>query len=122
MSLLRNYRDLEVWKKSIALVETVYSVSRGFPPEERFGLTSQIRRAAVSVPANIAEGSERTSTGEFLQGLSVARGSLAEVETLAIVAVRLELVSREDRDRLLEQAAEIGRMLTALQLSLRSKR
>jgi four helix bundle protein len=122
MNSLRNYQDLEVWKKSIVLVETAYAVSRGFPLEERFGLTSQLRRAAVSVPANIAEGSERTSTGEFLQGLSVARGSLAEVETLVIVAARLEMVSSEDRDRLLEQAREVGRMLIGLQRSLRSKR
>src|SRR5207247_1065443 len=112
MSSLRNYQDLEVWKKSIALVEAVYSVSRGFPPEERFGLTQQIRRAAVSVPANIAEGSERSSTGEYLQGLSVARGSLAEVETLTIVAERLRMLTSEERERLLVQAGEIGRMLT----------
>src|SRR5947207_9180576 len=92
LSGLRSYQDLEVWKKSIDLAEKIYRVSSSFPPEERFGLTGQIRRAAVSVPANIAEGAARTGTGEFLQFLSVAGGSLAEVETFLILAARLKFL------------------------------
>ncbi len=92
MSTLKSYRDLEVWSKSIDLVAQIYRASKAFPPDERFGLTSQVRRAAVSVPSNIAEGAARTTTGEYLQGLSVASGSLAEVETQIIVANRLEML------------------------------
>src|ERR1041384_1414070 len=92
MSGLRSYRDLEVWRKSIDWVQQIYQASSGFPAEERFGLTSQLRRAAVSVPSNIAEGAARTGTGEFLQSLSVASGSLAEAETQLIVANRLGMI------------------------------
>lgn len=81
MSSLRSYRELEVWKKSIDLAEAIYRASSKFAPDERFGLTVQIRRAAISVPSNIAEGAARTGTGEYVQFLSVASGSLAELET-----------------------------------------
>lgn len=86
MTSLKSHRGLEVWKRSIDLVETIYRVSSGFPAEEKFGLTSQIRRAAASVPANTAEGAARTGAREFLQFLSVSSGSLAEVETFLILA------------------------------------
>ncbi len=122
MSKLKSYQDLEVWKKSIDLVERIYRVSNGFPPDERFGLTSQIRRAVVSVPANIAEGAARSGTGEFLQFLSVASGSLAEVETLLILAGRLQLLSEAKQQELLGGLAEISRMLGGLKRSLRSRR
>ncbi len=122
MTSLKNYRDLQVWQKSIEWVEAIYNVSKNFPQDERFGLTSQVRRAAVSVATNIAEGAERTSTGEFLQFLGIARGSLAEVETLLILAERLGFLRTEQRDTLLAQASEIGKMLVGLQRSLRSKR
>ena len=122
MSGLRSYRELEVWKKSIDFVEAVYRVSADFAPDERFGLTSQIRRAAVSVSSNIAEGAARTSTGEFLQGLSVAVGSLAEVETHLIIANRLEMLSRSEMTPLLDQAEEIGKMLGSLKRSLKTRR
>ena len=121
MTSLKNYRDLQVWQKSIEWVEAIYNASKNFPQDERFGLTSQVRRAAVSVAANIAEGAERTSTGEFLQFLGIARGSPAEVETLLILAERLGLLRTEQRDTLLAQASEIGKMLVGLQRSLRSK-
>ncbi|MBA4159298.1 MAG: four helix bundle protein [Gemmatimonadetes bacterium] len=122
MAALKSYRDLEVWKKSIDLAEKIYQVSRSFPPEERFGLTSQVRRAAVSIPANVAEGAARTGTGEFLQFLSVARGSLAEVETFLILAERLQMLAQAELRVLLDQTAEIGKMLGGLQRSLRSRR
>jgi len=82
---------LEVWQKSIGLAELVYRLSAKFPPEEKFGLTSQVRRAAASVAANIAEGSEREGTREFLQFLGIANGSIAKTETLLILAARLGL-------------------------------
>ncbi len=122
MSGLRSYRDLEVWKKSIDWVEAIYRTSSNWPKDERFGLISQTRRAAVSVPANIAEGAARTGTGEFLQFLSVAKGSLAESETHLILAGRLGYLSRMEQEPLLAQAAEIGRMLSGLTKSLRSRR
>ena len=121
MTSLKNYRDLQVWQKSIEWVEAIYNASKNFPQDERFGLTSQVRRAAVSVAANIAEGAERTSTGEFLQFLGIARGSPAEVETLLILAERLGLLPTDLREKLLSQASEIWKMLVGLQRSLRSK-
>ena len=89
MTSLSSYRDLTVWQKSIVLATTIYGATRGFPAEERFGLTSQIRRSATSIPANIAEGQARRTTGEFLQSLGIARGSLAELETHLILSERL---------------------------------
>ncbi len=121
MNPLKSYQDLEVWKKSIELAESVYQISTRFPPEERFGVTSQVRRTAVSVAANIAEGAERHGTGEFLQFLGIASGSLAELETILILVHRLQMVTSEQAARLLEQAAEVGRLLNGLKRSLRSR-
>ncbi|MGH8017879.1 MAG: four helix bundle protein [Opitutaceae bacterium] len=121
MSTLRSYRELEVWKKSIELAEVVYRSSARFPAEERFGLTSQIRRAAASVAANIAEGAEREGTKEFLQFLGIASGSLAETETFLILAARLKLAAEPEIQAALEQAATVGRILNGLKRSLRSK-
>ncbi|MFY7853623.1 MAG: four helix bundle protein, partial [Brevundimonas sp.] len=83
------YRDLDVWKLAVDWVEAVYRATSNWPSEERFGLTSQLRRAAVSVASNIAEGAARRSTGEFLQFIGMARGSLAEAETQLLIASRL---------------------------------
>ena len=121
MSRLKSYQDLEVWKKSIELAEMVYRISGQFPPEERFGITSQVRRATVSVAANIAEGAERPGTKEFLQFLGIASGSLAETETFLILARRLGMATPEAIAPLLDQAGEIGRMLNGLKRSLHSK-
>ncbi|MEK6805003.1 MAG: four helix bundle protein [Nitrospirota bacterium] len=121
MSTLKSYQDLEVWRKSIELAEQVYRISGRFPVEERFGLTSQVRRAVASVAANIAEGAEREGTREFLQFLGIASGSLAETETFLHLAARLGLVSQPDINPILEQAATVGRMLNGLKHSLRSK-
>lgn len=122
MSALQSYRDLEVWKKSIELVEAIHLASKGFAPDERFGLTSQMRRAAVSVPSNIAEGAARNGTGEFLQFLGVASGSLAELETQVILAGRLKMLQPEQAAGLLAQAEEISKMLGGLKRSLASRR
>jgi four helix bundle protein len=122
MSNLKSYRDLEVWRKSIDLVELIYRVSGNFAQDERFGLTSQIRRAAVSVSSNIAEGAARTTTGEFLQGLSVASGSLAEVETHLIIANRLGMLPLSELRDLLDRADELSKMLGSLKRSLKARR
>lgn len=103
------------------LVETVYRLSRTWPDHELYGLVSQARRASVSVPANIAEGAGRRSTGEFIQFVGIARGSLAEPETLLILANRLEYLDGDARDHLLTDIAEVGRMLTGLIYSLRER-
>ena len=121
MASSKSYRDLKVWQKSMKLAEGVYQISARFPPEERFGMTSQIRRAEVSVAANIAEGAERHGKREFLQFLGIAGGSLAETETFLILAQRLEMAQAGEVSPLLDQAAEVGRMLNGLKRSLRSE-
>jgi four helix bundle protein len=117
---VRNYQDLIAWQKSMDLVEVVYSVSKAFPREETYGLTSQLRRAAVSIPSNIAEGQGRRTTADFLRHLSISYGSLREVETQIILANRLRYLSPETCQDVLGLAAEVGRLLNGLMLSLRS--
>lgn len=115
------YSDLIVWQKAMDLVEGIYRLSRLFPGDERFGLTSQIQRSAVSVPANIAEGHGRKSTGAYLQHLSIACGSLAELETHIQIARRLGYISEDLAGSTLEAIAEIGRMMAGLRTSLNQK-
>jgi four helix bundle protein len=103
------------------LVEAIYLVSRAFPPEEKFGLVSQIRRATVSIPSNIAEGAARSGTGEYLNFLSMASGSLAEVETQLIIAQRLGMISQHEAENLMDRTGEISRMLGGLKRSLQSR-
>ena len=121
MTSLRSYRELVVWQKSMDLTVRIYSLTRSFPREERFGITSQMRRAASSIPANIAEGQARRTTGEFLQSLGVARGSLAELETFLTLSERLEMTSDKDSQTLLSDCAEINKMLHALMRSLSTR-
>ena len=111
---VRNYRDLIAWQKAVDLTEVVYEASMSMPPDERFGLTSQMRRAAVSVAANIAEGEGRGSKKEFARFLHIAHGSLREVETHIVIAGRLRFISQQTVDQILEQAAEVGRIITGL--------
>ena len=113
-----NYRDLVAWQKAIDLVEMVYSATKTWPREELYGLTSQIRRAAVSIPSNIAEGQGRASTKEFANHLSIAYGSLREVETQALIAERLGYLPSEKVKLLLDRTAEVGRLLNGLSNSL----
>jgi four helix bundle protein len=115
------YSELLVWQKAMDLVEQIYRVTRSFPPDERFGLTSQTQRAAVSIPSNIAEGHGRKSTGAFLNHLSIASGSLMELETHVQIAVRLGFLSHEACTALLTSTDEISRMLSGLRTSLNTQ-
>jgi four helix bundle protein len=116
--LIRRYRDLIAWQKGMDLVEMVYRNSDNWPKAEHYGLINQVRRAAVSVPANIAEGQGRSSTKEYLHHLSIARGSLLEVETHLLIAQRLGYLSNESADNVLAQAAEVSRLISGLSRSL----
>jgi four helix bundle protein len=115
------YSELVVWQKAMDLVTDIYKVTATFPSEERFGLSSQARRAAVSIPSNIAEGHGRKATGAYLNHLSIAYGSLVELETQIQIAVRLSFVSSDDSSHLLSRADEIGKMLTGPIKSLAEK-
>jgi len=115
----RNYRDLTVWQRAIDLVPKVYQFLKQFPKEETYALADQIRRAVVSIPANIAEGQGRQSKKEFLQYLAIAKGSLAELDTLLIVAQRLNYLSESDFLTLEKALAEVRRPLVGLVKSLR---
>ncbi len=116
---VNSYRDLKVWQAGIELVDTCYQLTQTFPATENFGLTSQIRRAAVSVPANIAEGKGRNQLGEYVHHLGIANGSLMELETHMIIATRLGYITPADLDRFTVQANEIGRMLNGLMTKLK---
>jgi len=118
---IRSYRDLEVWQAAVDLVVEVYSFSAAFPKYETYGLRSQLQEAAVSVPANIAEGHGREHLGDYLYHLSVANGSLMELETHCIIAQRLSYAA-EDIPSLLKRAAEVGRMLAGLIRALKRHR
>src|SRR5438105_20651 len=111
---ISNYRELIVWQKAMDLVTSVYELSEEFPSSERFGLTSQIQRAAVSIPTNIAEGYARTHRGDYLHHLSFAKGSLAEVETLLTLSVRLKRIDRQQTLPVWRQSQDVGRLLTRL--------
>ena len=121
MTSLSSYRELIVWQKSMDLTVRIYDLTRHFPADERYGITSQMRRAASSIPANIAEGQARRSTGEFLQSLGIARGSLAELETFLLLSTKLEMTTPKNSERLLSDCAEISKMLSALIKSLSTR-
>jgi four helix bundle protein len=120
--MLKSYRDLEVWKKSLVLVSDVYRITRKLAPDERFGLTSQMRRAAVSVTCNIAEGYGRATRGEYLNHLSIARGSLYEVEALSEVCQELSFLRSEDLTTIEEHLKQMRSMLRRLVDALRKKK
>jgi four helix bundle protein len=115
---VQSYRELEVWQFAMELAQKCYQVTKGFPKEELFGLVCQIRRAATSIPANIAEGQGREHTREFLHHLSIARGSLMELETHLMLSQRVDLLSGEDLEILLALTDRISRMLSGLRKSL----
>jgi four helix bundle protein len=118
---IRNYRDLNVWQRGMDIALHVYQVTKDFPADERFGLSSQLRRAAASVPANIAEGHARSSTKDYLRYVAIAIGSLAETATFIELAGRLGYGNVEDLRKIFEMTTEERRMLRALQKSLRRR-
>lgn len=111
---MQGYRDLRAWQQAMELVTEIYRNTRTFPKEELYGLVSQLRRAAVSVPSNIAEGHGRNSKGEFRQFIGQARGSLSEVETQLEIAKKLGYLTEDAADVLMSQADAVGKMLTGL--------
>ncbi len=116
--IVQSYRDLIVWKKAMSLVLNIYRSTHAFPKTETYGLASQMRRAAVSIPSNIAEGQARLSTAEFKQSLGHARGSLMEVETYILLAQELQYLERDQSENLLASTAEVGKILNGLLNSL----
>lgn len=116
-----NYQDLLVWQKAMDYVESCYEIAYQFPKEELFGLTSQLKRASVSIPSNIAEGQGRISRGEYIHFLGIAQGSLRESETQLILASRLKLVSEEQTKTALSKCKEVSILLGKLIRSLKNK-
>ena len=122
MARILSFRDLDVWKNGMHLVEGCYRLTRSFPPEEGFGLAFQIRKSSVSVPSNIAEGHERRSRAAYLLHVCIAAGSCAELETQVELARRLGFISQDAARYTLESAASLGRQLSALIRALRRDR
>lgn len=118
---MHKYQDLKLWQKAIDLVTHIYRATAEFPKEEKYGLTSQMRRSAVSIASNIAEGAGRNHDKEFIQFLSIANGSCYELETQIIVANKLDLISKELSDNLCSELIEIQKMNYNLQLRLTTK-
>ena len=118
--MVESFRDLDVWRLGLELAELIYRCTAQFPKSEVFGLSAQMRRAAVSVPSNIAEGRARNSSRDFLRFLSISRGSLAELETQLELAIRLDYADAELRSAV-AQTDLLGRKLNRLQTSIRAK-
>jgi four helix bundle protein len=118
VSKITQFRDLRVWQGGIDVVEAIYRASARFPKSEVFGLSAQLRRAAVSVPSNIAEGHARSSTKDYLHHISIGLGSLAEVETQLEIAFRLGYIATADLGAILDQTAALGKQLHALRDAL----
>ncbi len=119
--MIKSYRDLEVWQKAIDLAVESYRATQLFPKSETYGLAGQIQRAAASIPANIAEGHGREHIGDYLHHLSIANGSLMELETHILVAGRLKYLEQRQVEQLLAQAGTVGRMLAGLIRPLKNK-
>jgi len=118
--MAKSYRDLIAWQKSMAFVTEIYRITKAFPKEEIYGLSSQLRRAAVSIPSNIAEGQARLSRLEFKNFLSHARGSLVEVETQLLISQNLGYLSKKQADELVMRTSELARILNGLLDAIRS--
>jgi four helix bundle protein len=117
----RSYKDLVVWQKGIALAKLVYQLTKNFPSEEKFGLVAQMRRAAVSIPSNIAEGQARHTTGEFIQFISHGEGSVAELDTQLILSIELKFCRDVGAEAAFELIAELRRMLNVLRRKLAAR-
>jgi four helix bundle protein len=113
MSEINSYRDLQVWQRAMDIAAACYEATRDFPKSEVYGMASQIRRASVSIPANIAEGYGRDSTGNFVSSLKISQGSLKELETHLLLCIRVGLSDERTVQPLLQQCDELGRMLRA---------
>jgi four helix bundle protein len=111
---IKSYKDLNIWKRSIGVVENIYKITKNFPKEEMYGLTSQLRRSAISIPSNIAEGFARFSNKEYKQFLFISLGSCAELFTQIIVALRLDYLESKKADQLLNEIDEISKMTMSL--------
>lgn len=118
---IQSYRELKVWQEGMNLAEQCYCTTRSFPKDELYGMTSQIRRAAASIPANIAEGYGRHTRPQYLQFLYISQGSLRELETHLLLSQRVELGSSDEIGNLLNQCGTVGRLLSALIKSLKTK-
>lgn len=118
---MKSYKDLEVWQKAVSLLTEIYKITKNLPQDEKFGLVSQIQRAATSIPANIAEGWGRGTTKEYIQFLRVARGSLLELETHLIIAQNLSYLTQDVANPIQQKLESIGMMLNRLIQSLKKK-
>ena len=116
-----DFRDLRVWDEAMGLAEAVYEVTGGFPKDERYGLVSQMRRASVSVPSGIAEGNGRAGTKEYLHFLSMARGSLAELQTQLLLSHRLGFITEEASNAILQRLNSVSFLLQSLRKALNAK-
>lgn len=119
MGSIKSYQDLQVWQRAMDLVTLSYRLTKLFPSDEQFGLTNQLRRAAVSIPSNIAEGSGRGIIGAYINHLSIAQGSLQEVETQMLIAHRLGYLAEQQIEEATTLCAEVGRLLLGLKRSLK---
>src|SRR5437764_7849042 len=117
-SKTRNYKDLIVWQKGIELAKLVYQLTTAFRADEKFGIIAQLRRAAVSVPSNLAEGQARRTTGEFVQFISNAEGSIAEIDTQLILSCELEFCSQQSAEPAFELVRELRKMVNVLRRTL----
>ena len=118
--MVQSFRDLLVWQKAMDLTETIYRLTRNFPREEIYGLSVQLRRAAISIPSNIAEGQGRSGVKEFRQFLDIARGSVCEVQTQLEIACRVGVGHRDELDTAIAQSHEVGKLLFLLLRSLKT--
>ena len=119
---MKNYRDLIVWQKAMDLVEEIYRITEFLPNEEKFGLSLQLKRAAVSIPSNIAEGYERNTTKDYIKFLSIAKASRAEVETQLYICKRLEFLTDDEIKKSLEICEEIKRIIIAMFKNLNNEK
>lgn len=118
---MKTHKNLDVWKKAIAFIINLYKVTKTFPRDELYGLTSQLRRAAVSIPSNIAEGAARNYPKEFIQFLYIALSSTAEIETQLIISGKLGYIKKEENEKLLLESGIIAKMIQGLIKSLKNK-
>ncbi|MBR4787229.1 MAG: four helix bundle protein [Bacteroidales bacterium] len=118
--MIKNYRELIVWQKAMEMVENIYTLTQSLPKDELFSITNQIRRAAISVPSNIAEGYGRQSKKEYLQFLSIANGSVCEIETQLLLCLRIGYLTEENTKETFQLLSEIGKIITTIKQKLKT--